>query len=263
MNLGVIGAGIVGSAYIKGLKKWGHRVSIYDIKLQNPFSEILNSKIVFICVPSPSKKNGECDTSIIESVIRKLNLNLYKGEVVICSTVFPGFTKKMQKKYKKVSISCVPELLRERFAYQDFIKNSKVIVIGTKHQKTFNLIRKCFPKSKKIFFVTTNEAEIFKYFNNVYASLRVVFANIFYEISKIFDADYAKVKNIYIKTGKAKDIYLDVNKKLRGYAGVCLPKDTLALIKLIKNKKLKFNLIESIHKDNQRFKKTVFKGMRK
>ena len=263
MNLGVIGAGVVGSAYIKGLKKWGHRVAVYDIKLQNPFSEILSSKIIFICVPSPSKKNGECDTSIIESVIRKLNLNLYKGEVVICSTVYPGFTKKMQIKYKKISISCVPELLRERFAYQDFIKNSKVIVIGTKHKKTFNLIRKCFPKSKKIFFVTTNEAEIFKYFNNVYASLRVVFANIFYEISKTFDANYIKVKNIYIKTGKAKDIYLDVNEKLRGYAGVCLPKDTLALMKLIENKKLKFNLIESIHKDNQRFKKTVFKGMRK
>lgn len=263
MNLGVIGAGVVGSAYIKGLKKWGHKVLVYDIKLRKPFSEILNSKIIFICVPSPSKKNGECDTSIIESVIKRLSINLYKGKVVICSTVFPGFTNKIQDKHKKISISCVPELLRERFAYQDFVKNSKVVVVGTKYKKTFNLIKKCFPKTKQIFHVTTNEAEIFKYFNNVYASLRVIFANIFYEISKTFKADYTKVKNIYIKTGKAKDMYLDVNEKLRGYAGVCLPKDTLALIRLIKNKKLKFNLIESIHHDNQKLKKTVFKGMRK
>ena len=111
--------------------------------------------------------------------------------------------------------------------------------------------------------VNPDEAEIFKYFNNCYAALRVVFANIFYEISKKKNCNYKKIKDIYIKTGKAIDMYLDVNKDLRGYAGMCLPKDVRAIKYYMKKKRMNFNLINQIDLDNNRLKKTVFRGMRK
>ena len=64
MNIGIIGLGVLGTAYKSGFLKY-HNVLTYDIKGKYYFENNLNSKIVFIYVPSPSKKNGECDTSIV------------------------------------------------------------------------------------------------------------------------------------------------------------------------------------------------------
>ena len=72
-----------------------------------------------------------------------------------------------------------------------------------------------------------------------------------------------KIKSAYILTGKINDLYLNVSPKLRGYAGVCLPKDVKALEKILKEKNLTFKLISAINQDNLIFKKTVFPGMRK
>ena len=58
-------------------------------------------------------------------------------------------------------------------------------------------------------------------------------------------------------------MYLNVNKNLRGYAGMCLPKDVRALKHHMKKMRINFNLINQIDLDNNKLKKTVFKGMRK
>ncbi len=261
MKIGVIGIGVLGSAYVKGFTKWGHFVVPYDIKGNFDFKKILKTQICFVCVPSPSMKNGNCDTRIVDSVLRKLNKEKFSGVICIASTVNIGFTSKSISKFKNLKICGVPELLKERSSAKDFLKN-KIIVVGTKDKKKFLMVKKCF-KNKTFYMVNPDEAEIFKYFNNCYAALRVVFANIFYEISKKRNCNYKKIKDIYIKTGKAIDMYLDVNKDLRGYAGMCLPKDVRAIKYYLKRKKINFNLINHIDTDNKKLKKTVFKGMRK
>jgi len=58
-------------------------------------------------------------------------------------------------------------------------------------------------------------------------------------------------------------MYLDVNKDLRGYAGMCLPKDVRAITYHMKKMRINFKLIDQIDLDNNKLKKTVFKGMRK
>ena len=57
-------------------------------------------------------------------------------------------------------------------------------------------------------------------------------------------------------------MYLDVYPELRGYGGMCLPKDTKALASLIKKLDLPFNLLDVVTEDNSKVKKTVFNGMR-
>jgi UDPglucose 6-dehydrogenase len=262
MILGVIGLGVVGSAYKKGLQKWGHKVIGYDIKFKSEFSNILETSVIFLCVPSPSRANGSANTSIIESVLNKLNDCKYKNLVVICSTVPPGFTNRMQRKYKKIKICCVPELLRERLSFKDFV-NNRVVVVGVDNNYKFKIVKKCFPKKFELKKFSFEEAEIFKYLNNSLAALRVVYANIFYELCQKYKSNYKKIKDAYIQTGKINDLYLNVSSKLRGYAGVCLPKDVKALEKVLREKKLNFKLISAINQDNLIFKKTVFPGMRK
>ena len=88
------------------------------------------------------KKNGSCDISIVESVVKDLCNIKYKGLIIIRSTVTPGTTLKMQKKYKNKKIIFSPEFLRERCAVKDFTKDQKLLVIGTKNKNYFNLVKK-------------------------------------------------------------------------------------------------------------------------
>lgn len=263
MKLGIIGLGVVGSANKKGFEHLGHEVLVHDIKLNTSIKDVLPAEINFLCVPTPSADDGQCDTSILESVIQDLDDNSYNGIIVIRSTVVPGFTQRMIETHKNLAICFVPEFLRERCAVDDFIYDHKLLAVGTFDIWVFRKVVKAhgsLPEHTE--HLTPTEAEVLKYFNNVYASLRVTFANVMYEICEKLNCDYTTIKNSYIKTGKAVDLYLDVSDGLRGYGGMCLPKDTKALARLIEKLDLNLDLISSIDHDNSKFKRTVFNGMR-
>lgn len=263
MKIGIVGVGAVGSANKEGFEHLGHDVIPHDPKLGTKLEDVLSTEIAFLCVPTPSADDGQCDTSILESVIQELeNLN-YKGIIAVRSTAVPGFTQRMIDRHKTLTICFVPEFLRERCAVDDFIHNHKLLAIGTHDIWVYRKVAKAhgdLPEYTE--HLTPTEAEVLKYFNNVYASLRVTFANVMYEICEKLNCDYTTIKNTYIKTGKAIDMYLDVAEGLRGYGGMCLPKDTKALARLIEKLGLDLDLISTIDKDNSKFKKTVFNGMR-
>lgn len=263
MKIGIIGLGAVGSANKSGFEHLNHEIFVHDIKLNTNINDILDTEIVFLCVPTPSTNDGRCDTSILESVIKELNDIDYKGIIAIRSTAVPGFTQQMIDIYKDRAICFVPEFLRERCAVDDFIYNHKLLAIGTYDIWVYRKVLQAHGNlPENSVHLTPTEAEVLKYFNNVYASLRVTFANVMYEICEKLNCDYTTIKNSYIKTGKAVDMYLDVSEGLRGYGGMCLPKDTKALSALIEELGLDLDLIKSIDSDNSKFKKTVFNGMR-
>ena len=263
MKIGIIGKGVIGTANSDGFIHLGHDVLVHDPKLGTEIQVVIDTEIIFICVPTPTLENGKCDTSIVETVLQQLDVAGYQGIIAIRSTIIPGSTKKLQTQFSNLEIAYVPEFLRERSATEDFIENHTVLAIGSENPTTADKIIKChgnLPQNIEI--LSPTEAEILKYYNNVFASLRIIFANNIFEICERLDADYNKVKNTYVKTGKLGDMYLDVNENLRGYAGPCLPKDTLALANLMREKGINFGLIEQIHQDNAKLKKTVLPGMR-
>lgn len=263
MKIGIIGVGAVGSANKVGFEHLNHEVFVHDTKLSTTINDVSKTEINFLCVPTPSSDDGQCDTSILESVINQLADIEYKGIIAIRSTSVPGFTQRMIDIHKNLAICFVPEFLRERCASDDFIYNHKLLAVGTHDIWVYRKVVKAhgnLPEHTE--HLTPTEAEVLKYFNNVYASLRVTFANVMYEICEKLNCDYTTIKNTYIKTGKAVDMYLDVTNSLRGYGGMCLPKDTKALAQLIKKLDIDLKLIETIDRDNLKFKKTVFNGMR-
>lgn len=266
MKIGIVGGlGAIGSANKAGFEHVGHIVKIHDIKINSKLTDLLNSEIIFICLPTPNNKDGSCNTSVVEKVIEELvSHHNYIGIIAIRSTTEPGFTQMMINKFENNNICFVPEFLHERKAEEDFIKNHQLLAVGTLNDNAYKLITQAHSNlPKNIVAMSPTEAELLKYYNNVFASLRVTFSNVFFEISKKLDSNYDLIKNTYIKTGKATDIYMDVNESLRGYGGMCLPKDTKALQKLMEKLGLDYKIIKSIDEDNDKFKKTVFKGMRK
>jgi len=263
MKIGIIGLGIIGKANKAGFEKEGHEVSFHDIKLNTSINDILNSKVVFICVPTPSKENGECDTSIVESLVKDLSFRKYSGLIAIRSTVVPGFTNLMKNKFNNIKICFVPEFIRERCAEFDFILEQRLLAVGTEDNNEFDIIVKAHGSlPRNIVQLRTHEAELLKYFSNLYAATRITFANAFYEVCKKFDANYSKIKEAYVKTGRVGDNYLEASENMRGYGGMCLPKDTRAFIKLIENLDLDLDIFKAIDKDNSKFLTTIFEGMR-
>jgi UDPglucose 6-dehydrogenase len=263
MKIGIIGLGVIGNACKYGFEKLGYKIFVHDIKLNTNIEDVINTDITFICVPTPQNENGSCDLSIVESVISELKLMDYNGIIAIKSTVIPTTTEIFLKKYK-MKICFVPEFLRERCAISDFIENHDILAIGTNDDDIFEIVKKChgsYPKN--IIKMKPTEAELLKYYSNVFNAMKITFANEMYEICKSVNADYTKIKDAFIKRGTTKDMYLDVNENFRGYGGVCLPKDTAALAFFVKELNLDMKLFETIDNENKKFKTTVFNGMRK
>ena len=75
--------------------------------------------------------------------------------------------------------------------------------------------------------------------------------------------NYSNIKNAMVNRENIGDNYLDCNKDLRGFGGMCLPKDVNALNYLIKKLNVDVDFFKNLSDENKKYKTTVFKGMRK
>lgn len=263
MRIGIVGVGVVGGAIKFGFEVMGHKVSAHDIKLNTRIDDVVKSEVCFVCVPTPSCENGRCDVGIVEHVVQDLARKRYRGIVAIKSTVEPGTTEKLQKRYRALSICFVPEFLRERCATADFQENHDLCIIGTHNRKVFEIVKTAHGRYPKQFEQTSPiEAELAKYFNNIYNATLITFANSFYDVCASVGADYMKIKNFMIKRDHIFDRYLDSNENFRGFGGVCLPKDLKAIIHLGKDAGVDVEFFKSIDAQNKKYRTTVPDGMR-
>jgi UDPglucose 6-dehydrogenase len=256
MKIGLLGKGTVGKAVYEGMSYLGHTMSFFDPAYpESNIKDVLVTDMIFVCVPTNQLPNGDCDTSIVESVVEELANLKYQGLVCIKSTVVPGTAARLQEKFGNLHICSVPEFLRAKTALADFVYNHDLLIVGCNRDEDFALIKEAhgsFPKH--VAQVTLTEAEIIKYFNNVHHAVQVTFANITYDVCKKLDADYLNVYNAITKRDCINPHYLMANENMRGYGGHCLPKDTSAWNNLIKNLGLEFSLIQSTINDNEKFK---------
>jgi len=264
MRVGVVGLGVVGGTIKIGMEELGNDVIGHDIQDNTSIADVLDTQLCYICVPTPSNDDGGCDTRIVESVIRDLDIRKYNGIICVKSTVAPGTTQRLAETFPSRKLAFVPEFLRERCALADFTENHDVCIIGCEDVNDFEQIKKShghFPR--KFVRVTPTEAEFCKYFNNTYNALLITFANSFYEVCTAAGVEYEKIKGAIINRDHIVNRYLDCNKNLRGFGGVCLPKDTAAMDKLCEDLDTQVRLFKNILAENKKYKMTVMKGMRK
>jgi nucleotide sugar dehydrogenase len=264
MKIGIIGLGAVGAALHKGFEHLQHQVIGHDIKLNTKIEYLKDTNIIYICVGTPSDQNEHCDITAVLTVTEQLNNLEYKGIVAVKSTVKPGTTNELIKKYPNLTFAFVPEFLRERCAYEDFVYNNNILVVGTQDDKVYKEIVKShgdLPVHKVK--VDIIEAELMKYFSNTYKAMRITFANSFYKVAEHFGANYDVIKDTFLYHGVQEGHYLNVNKTFGGYGGMCLPKDTKAMKSLVDELDLNLDIFKFIDNENNKFVKKVPTGMRK
>lgn len=235
-SIGIVGLGMVGMPLFKYFSesnwKRGKNLFCFDSVKEEFKDSLKKAKIIFVCVPTPVRKDGSCDTSIVETVIKT---HKDKNKVfVIKSTIEPGTANRLEKKYK-IPVLFSPEFLTEANAWNDFINPDRQIVGHTANSKKYakNII-KILPKSDfDIFDIHSTEAELGKYASNVFGALKVVYSNIIADFAGALSVRYGKVQNVFTSDKRIGKSWTDVGHgSYRGYGGYCFPKDTDALIAL-------------------------------
>jgi len=248
MNIGIIGNGFVGSAIASGFGLHGD-VLIYDAapeKSLNSFEEVVAAAFVFICVPTPMslEKENEIDLNIVNSVFDRISRyeKLNKETVFILkSTVIPGTTLDLSKKYSNLNIVFNPEFLTERSARLDFINASRIVLGGPQRlcNKVEELYRTRFPHTK-IIKTDSMTAEFIKYLCNTFFTTKVSFMNEMKQLSDKLDLDWDKAMDGFISDGRVGNSHLDVpgHDGSPGFGGKCFPKDINALINFYKKNEI-------------------------
>lgn len=259
INVGIVGHGIVGQAVEYAFSN--QHVFIYDkYKKSDSLKDVVEkSDYIFICLPTPVKGDDSgIDLSIINSMMAKI-AKFASGTdkiIIIKSTVIPGTTKKLLKKYPKMQFCFNPEFTTERSFLQDFI-NADRVILGSESDLTLRRVSSVYQSimpSTPIFLTDPTTAEMVKYMANCFLASKVTFANEMYDICQALDVKYEEVKKMTTADKRIVDSHLDVT-TLRGFGGKCFPKDLLALKGLAKDLKVKTEILDSVWKKNKRIRK--------
>lgn len=267
-TVGIIGNGFVGNATGQ-FENSNVTALIYDIspdkcKPQGLTLEqiCIQSDIIFICLPTPMKKNGACFIGIIESVVSEMKayIDFDRKPVVLRSTVPVGTAH---------SLNCyfMPEFLTEANASNDF-KNTSCWIFGLKENNieqnsyTQNLMLNILEsnvdygniRTSESMFVSTKEAEAIKLFKNTFLAVKVGFCNEFYRFCQSNNVDYNKVIDGAVTDERITKSHTLVpgNNGLFGFGGTCFPKDISSLQYQMKTVSVDSPVINAvIHRNNE------------
>lgn len=249
-SIGIIGLGVAGlpaaanfglKFKVKGVDKDENRVKeinnrIYvgeeegllealsktNIEASTDIEHVKDCDMVILCLPSDSR-----NFTIIDSVLSELN-NFFRKDVVISSTVYPTFTRKMQGKYPNLKLSYVPIRTFEGKAFTQFMQFPHIIGVfdDAAYERISGFYSECGGKTVKA--NPPEKAELTKLFSNSFRQNEMAIANELAFIAKSYGQDPREV--LYL-TNEG-----DPNRRIKApgiWGGYCLGKDTIMLSKAV------------------------------
>lgn len=238
--IGFIGQGFIGKNYADDFEKRGYRVVRYarGAEFAENREELKECDIVFIAVPTPSTPKG-FNYSIVRSVLPLVG----KGKIaVIKSTILPGTTEALQKKFPRIFLFHSPEFLRERTARFDAAHPDRNIVGIPKYtafyRKKAREVLRVLPQAPFERVMHVRDAELVKYGGNCFLYLKVIFSNLLYDLASQAGLHWNDVKEAVAADPRIGSSHMDPIHKSghamgkgaggRGAGGHCFIKDFAA-----------------------------------
>ena len=237
------------------LKNFKNKRLKFSTNLKDSVSK---SDIIFICVGTPTKKNGSAaDLSQVYNVAKEISASINKFKIIITKSTVPVTTgdeieEIISKKVSKKLFSVVsnPEFLREGEAIRDFSYPDRV-VIGTRdkrsNKKLKNLYSPLISKGAKYINTSRRAAELIKYASNAFLATKITFIN---ELSNLCEKIDVNIEDISIGMGLDKRIGSRFLRAGPAYGGSCFPKDTKAIVSISDKFKTNLSVIKSVIKSN-------------
>ena len=220
---------------------------------------VLKSDIVFICVGTPTKQNGNnADLSQVYNVAKEISRSIKKFKIIITKSTVPVTTgdeieEIISKKISKKLFSVVsnPEFLREGDAIRDFTYPDRVVV-GTNNEKSNRILKNLYSPliSKGAKYVNTSRraAELIKYASNAFLATKITFIN---ELANLCEKINVNIEDISIGMGLDNRIGSRFLRAGPAYGGSCFPKDTKAITATADKFKTNLTVIKSVIKSNE------------
>lgn len=231
------------------------------LKFTTQIDEAVNEALViFIAVGTPPRGDGSANLEYVKEVAKEIAKNMTSYKVIVTKSTVPVGTgakikeiiKQNLEKPVEFDIVSNPEFLREGSAVEDFIRPNRV-VIGAESEQAIAIMKDLYKPLYLIEtpFVITDipTSELIKYATNSFLATKISFIN---EISALCEAVGANVNTV------AKAMGLDgrIGPKFLhagiGFGGSCLPKDTMAIVKIAEEKGVKLNIVKAAIEANQR-----------
>lgn len=223
-EIGIIGYGWVGKAQHELFPD----AKIYDKHLGLGSLTLLdNCNIVFVAVPTPNRPDGSLDSSIVESVIRECQADLF----VIRSTVNPGDADRLKQLGKRVVTQ--PEYLGETTAHPLLDQGKRpFMVLGGEpadRRQVIEAYQGVYNANISIRQVTNLEAEVIKLSENRAIAFKVAQSQELYDVCEAADVDYYTVRDtVYGDDPRFNLWHTFVYPEHRGMDSKCIPKDVYA-----------------------------------
>lgn len=257
----------IDQAKINRLKKG--QVTIYEPGLEDLFNKYLSSgrltfttsypeavkaaELIFICVGTPSKKDGSYDSKYVYAAAKSIAKNLKQYTVIVIkSTVPPSTTVEVRKIIQShtqlpFDLASMPEFLREGSAVNDALHPSRII-LGVDSVKAERLLRQAHKKLPAPVLVTDPaSAQMTKYASNAMLATRISFIN---AIAILCDKVGADIQAVSAGLGLDPRIGQSFLSAGLGYGGSCFPKDTWALISFAKSLGYDFEFLKQVDQVN-------------
>ncbi len=297
MRIAIFGLGYVGSVSAACLAAAGHQVIGVEVEPQklallrqgrSPVTEpdldewlktalaaghlrvtdntgeaVRGSEVSLVCVGTPSRRNGNLESTFLERVIQQIGQALADGSsfhvVAVRSTLLPGVLESRliplleqasgRTVGPDVGVCVNPEFLREGSAIRDFQRPPFTIVGETDARAGDVLLGAYAHVQAPVHRVRPDEASMVKYASNAFHALKVAFANEVGALSQQIGIDGRQVMRIFCE-----DRDLNISARyLRpgfGFGGSCLPKDLRALNHLARELDLATPLLGSVLASN-------------
>ncbi len=236
---------------VKKAKANGSLRFITDLK-----AAVKSSGIVFICVGTPPKDNGEADLSYVENAARSIAESMDSYKLIVEKSTVPVQTGEriaktiaaFNKNKADFDVVSNPEFLREGSAVDDFMHPDR-IVVGCESERARKIMESLYaPLKARMLFTDIKSAEIIKHASNSFLAAKISFINAVANICELSGADIEKVAQ---GMGYDKRIGKEFLNAGIGYGGFCFPKDVEAFIRISEKLGYDFGLLREVQKINQ------------
>jgi len=218
-----------------------------------------SSLVVFIAVGTPPRGDGTADMRYVEAVAKEIANHIKSYKVIVTKSTVPvGTGEKVRKiisKHLKESIDfdvvSNPEFLREGAGIEDFMRPNRIVIGTSSDQATAimkDLYRPLYLIETPIVITDVKTAELIKYASNAFLATKISFIN---EIANLCESVGANVQTVAKTMGLDRRIGPKFLHAGPGYGGSCFPKDTLALLQVGKENKVKLGIIDATIKANE------------
>jgi UDPglucose 6-dehydrogenase len=303
LKIGIIGTGYVGLVTGVCFAENGHDVSCMDVDarkisrlkkgdpviyepqleelLQKNLEEerisfttnlkhtVESSQVIFLCLPTPSNKDGSVDISRVLQVAEQLASYINQYKVIVSKSTVPVGTCEQLKKIiagkceYDFDVVSNPEFLKEGAAVNDFMSPDRVVV-GTRSKKAAAIMRELYSSfmrvSERFLLMDEKSSELTKYGANAMLALRVSFMN---ELANLAERLGSDIDAVRIGIGSDERIGSHFLFPGAGYGGSCFPKDVKGLIKTAEENKYDFKILKAIDSINETQKLILAEKVRK